>query len=875
MGTVNPAFAFRGAFLGGGGANVHRIQDETGAKLWLTGDPGRPMSVEVRAGAARDLKRAVQMTEDLLMKVYGEYERWCEEREGPLEGHIRGGKGARGGGAASVPAPRAAARKRGGKGQKRRKGDEASKCAEEARGSDGNFQEEIELEPCDPNFPMRARLLGSKGQNVHYIQDETGAKLWLHGEAGGPMRFDISAESAEVLDKAVELAIGLIGSAREEHDLWLKDRERGDQEKDKGSPNKRARSEKQSEGDQEGEHTSTVDIKDCRSDFPTRAKIIGRGGQNVHRIQDETKSKLWVQGDNTSNGEPMSLKIRANNLDDLHKAERMVMELLDKLYVTYAQWLEKQEEQGNKQPERKAQAALMDNVPPSRIASKTTSRSGSRRRSRSKSGCRSRSRSGSRWSGKQVGATPRKGDSKGSGDELRQSINVEECDPEYPMRARLIGSKGRNIHRIQDATRAKLWLVGDAGEPMHFEITAASPESLEDAVRRTEALIEENKSGDYAKWLDGRGARGAAPGPKAPTAATLRAARGPRAAREGRPERRQKLRAAPLAKAGASSALPPAPTPRLGRFALTQRRGLKRGAPAADSAAGSRGRGDGDGEVSRVIELRAYHMAFPMRSRLIGSKGKNVHYIQDDTGAKLWVDGDSEKGEAMKVTIRARNSKALKDAERLTNDLLDRLHETYKEWLASRDRAAGREPTGGRNSGREPAAGAAKPSRRPSPRPRGTERTSRRLDLRQCDKAFDLKGRVLGAGRCNLQDIEDATGAKLHLRDGERLSLGINAPSANDLAKAVALAEDLARGLYANYDQWLRTRRSSDPLGILSDRGPSQRSRSASAKRSRSRSRRRDEAKRRRSPRKGKDRHDGRKRAKASSSSPQGRRRRR
>merc|ERR1711879_79470 len=128
------------------------------------------------------------MGEDLLSAVYDEYQEWKE-----TEGN-------------ESPAKR-------------------SKSMNDNRdGSrDGDFKQTLDVEECDPGFAFRPKLLGEKGRNVHHIQDQTGAKLWLTGNAPDPMSLEISAESAEKLEQAVSMAKDLIQTVYDDYDVWLEE----------------------------------------------------------------------------------------------------------------------------------------------------------------------------------------------------------------------------------------------------------------------------------------------------------------------------------------------------------------------------------------------------------------------------------------------------------------------------------------------------------------------------------------------------------------------------------------------------------------------------------------------------------------------------
>merc|ERR1712129_621116 len=211
-------FRIKGKIIGGQGKNMKHIQDQSGSKITVdeSGD-----FVTVSANSQEDLDNAVGMVSDLIGTIMEEYDQWLEEN----------GRGQEGGG------------RKPDKGKGKSKGDKKGKgkgkdSKDGGRGDrGGDFTEVLELEETDPAFHLRAKIIGDKGKNVHHIQDQTKAKLYLDCENG--MRLNVSAHSQEDLDKVVGMANDLIGAVLEDYDQWCE--EQAGAEEDGGRSGKQDR----------------------------------------------------------------------------------------------------------------------------------------------------------------------------------------------------------------------------------------------------------------------------------------------------------------------------------------------------------------------------------------------------------------------------------------------------------------------------------------------------------------------------------------------------------------------------------------------------------------------------------------------------------
>lgn len=426
-----PAYNLRGALIGEGGRNMHHIQDQSGASVWVVGEAGDTMHLEVKARSRRELSHGAKMAKDLINTVYSNYERWLE-KEGKSGGwESKGGSGKRG------------RHEESGKGRNR---------------GDKKFQRVLHLDECDPAFHIRSKFIGAQGDNVHHIQDQTGAKLWLMGGSGEPTRLEITASNSEALEKATQMSEDLIGSVMEEYEEWRREegREGQGRRKEKGK----------SKGKADMTFTESLDLWDADPEFNIKGKLIGEKGRKIFHIQDKTGAKLWLFGG--ENGDPLRLEVNATCDEDLKAALDMAQDLTRSVYDDYERWLEEQEGGGRNGP-------------------------GS-----SKDGGKGRNRGSDKF------PRARQGKGRGSDGEYTKSLKLKACDPAFRIKGALIGDGGRNVHHIKDQSRARLWIKGDEDEGLRVDISADSVEDLNKAVQMTKDLIK-TVYDDYDNWLRDRG----------------------------------------------------------------------------------------------------------------------------------------------------------------------------------------------------------------------------------------------------------------------------------------------------------------------------------------------------------------------------------
>jgi len=185
-------FKFRPKLLGNKGANVFHIQDQAGVQVELQGyDDDGYMEFVITAPDEASLEKASAMCDDLVSAVFDEFEAYA-------------GDGSRGKGKGK--------NKKGGekgKGKGKEKGKSKHRGAYEIRIP-------IDSDGIDPEFHLRAKLVGEGGRNVKHIEAAAKAHLRVEYDDGEGMAFTISADDEAAVESAREMCEDLLSTVLEE-----------------------------------------------------------------------------------------------------------------------------------------------------------------------------------------------------------------------------------------------------------------------------------------------------------------------------------------------------------------------------------------------------------------------------------------------------------------------------------------------------------------------------------------------------------------------------------------------------------------------------------------------------------------------------------
>lgn len=230
QGVDGREFKFRPKILGNKGANVFHIQDQTGVSLELTGaDEDNYMELVLNAKDEQSMDRAVSMCEDLIGAAFDDYEEWRRSgkagRKGDRDGDKGKGKGKKGDRDSD---------KGKGKGRKADRDGDKGKSKGKQKGKvrepgENDFEATVPVnsEGIDPEFHLRAKLVGEGGRNVKHIEQNTGACVQVLHDDGDGMRFKIFGADEDAVELAKDMCEDLLSSVLEEAGAAPTKRSRG------------------------------------------------------------------------------------------------------------------------------------------------------------------------------------------------------------------------------------------------------------------------------------------------------------------------------------------------------------------------------------------------------------------------------------------------------------------------------------------------------------------------------------------------------------------------------------------------------------------------------------------------------------------------
>lgn len=192
------------------GRKLKKLEEDTGAVVQLQGNEGEALSLTMGATSQEALDLATTAAENLLLEVYDDYANWQENGGMEQESESKG-KG-------KSKADRGVDRRKGGEPKGKGKGKDKGK------GGKPDFKKMLTLKECDPSFEIGKKLRGARCENLHHIQDRTGARLWvLDGSATEPVRLEISAFTNDEFEEAIQMSKDLIKTLFIEYGQWSRD----------------------------------------------------------------------------------------------------------------------------------------------------------------------------------------------------------------------------------------------------------------------------------------------------------------------------------------------------------------------------------------------------------------------------------------------------------------------------------------------------------------------------------------------------------------------------------------------------------------------------------------------------------------------------
>lgn len=351
---TSEGFPMLAKLKGEGGQNVKHIEEQTGAHVWVKLDSsksdGQSLVCEISGDTREAVNKANKLAQELVDTCNGEYAEWLRTNQSSFQ--FRGKQGwdrdARDSDRhGKNPLQRAVkafwSDAQEGAAVTRRSQDEA-----------GRKHKVIKLEGIDAAFSCVGRLLGVKGRNVHHIQDQTGAKVWVQEDAKdghNVVSVTVSSEHWKKLDTALKMCNDLVATVQEEYEKWI------DERQDPSTTDSKTQSESMGKGKskgydkrkrkrddmEEGEFVHDIEVEDSKPGFNLMGKIIGDGGRHVHHISDESGAKVHVS--QAKKWGPISVKVVAESQSSLDLAVRLTEDLLESCQDQYNVWLESGQEE--------------------------------------------------------------------------------------------------------------------------------------------------------------------------------------------------------------------------------------------------------------------------------------------------------------------------------------------------------------------------------------------------------------------------------------------------------------------------------------------------------------------------------------------------
>jgi len=485
----------------------------------------------------------------------------------------------------------------------------------------------LKVKVLEPKFGARGSVLGPKGRNVHHIQDETSVKVDLRGESDETMELVFSdAPNNQAMDMAFKMGKDLLRSVYTQHDEWLQagggKGGGGGGGGAGGGGGKGGRERLPSMENSEFKHQ--IEIQECDEAFAVRAKLIGRKGANMKDIEGPSGARVQLRGEP---GETMRLELGASSPEQLAKATDLAEELVAKVYAEYDQWLE------------------------------------------------SGGNTGGGDAGEQAEDKPREGTKRKMEEpEPRDfvdtvEVDIPDVDPRFKIRREILGKGGTKLNEIQKETKAKVNMSKNSEGPIKLEIAATTPESLDLAMTACQEIVQ-GVFDAYARFQAEADDPHALAEDAGDTPGDTPSKGKGRSGGKGRDREREPK--------GAGKGRDREPKGGKGRDREPKGGAAKGGAAKGAAAKGAGGAGKVAGAMKKVLKLKDCDPDFNLGGKLRGSKCENLHHIQDETGAMLWVLG--EAGEPVRLEISANAQAPLDQAAQMSKDLIKTIFHEYEQW---------------------------------------------------------------------------------------------------------------------------------------------------------------------------------------------------
>eukprot|EP00929_Paragymnodinium_shiwhaense_P036550 TRINITY_DN1956_c0_g1_i2.p1 TRINITY_DN1956_c0_g1~~TRINITY_DN1956_c0_g1_i2.p1 ORF type:complete len:626 (-),score=174.44 TRINITY_DN1956_c0_g1_i2:76-1953(-) len=302
---VDEVFDLRNKVLGDRGVNLFHIQDETGAQLFIATEQDGRLRLDISADERGRLDAAINLAQELIDSVYNQYYDWLDKGKG--RGERRGGKGD----------------KDKGKGKSKSKG---KKGYDDRGGAEGRYRGSVDVPiKAEFGFHLRGKIVGLHGANLRHIEEETGVTVRCYPDQKKtpPTHVEVSGDSQQAVDQAVQLVRDLIDSVVAEFEQWKAD----------GGGNGGG-----SGGDQMQDEAgdAVVEVTALEREFGVKKRLVGHNESHLKYIEEENPGvRLRVQGED---GVALRVSFSGGTPEATDSARNMLEDLLDSVYKDYEDW---------------------------------------------------------------------------------------------------------------------------------------------------------------------------------------------------------------------------------------------------------------------------------------------------------------------------------------------------------------------------------------------------------------------------------------------------------------------------------------------------------------------------------------------------------
>lgn len=214
-------------------------------------------------------------------------------------------------------------------------------------------------------------------------------------------------------------------------------------------------------------------------------------------------------------------------------------------------------------------------------------------------------------------------------------IHVEEFEPMFKAKMKIIGNAGSNMKHIKDETKTAVHVQQEgASGPLTIHLTSENESNLTAGVNLLKDLLKSVRQ-DYKEWRIAEGAH--------------------LPADEGYRERDH------------------------GHSDKGKGKSASKGVGKKGEAKGDR-KGPPDEAFAEEIEFEATDAEYDIKGHIIGEGARNVHHIRDESGATLWV-FQERKGDPLSVRVSAPTEDAKTRGAELARDLVEAIRDEYYTWV--------------------------------------------------------------------------------------------------------------------------------------------------------------------------------------------------